>query len=188
MRLLKQSEYATAWTVEASSDGLNWTVIEERSGVQYTPVDFYYSTYDNVRYVDNDFNAKEFFHFTGYRNGGLAPMPAPLSVQVDDGATLDLLAFDDGQPIGTVTIDLAAGGGTVKGGRVVPNGTLILNGVAETGADISNALPLAFEGTLDAQNFRSWKVVIDGKASSRHPVYANGRLSIPSLGMRIIVF
>ena len=111
----------------------------------------------------------------------------PLSVQVDDGATLDLLAFDDGQPIDSVTIDLAAGGGTVKGSRVVPNGTLILNGVAETGADIASALPLAFEGTLDAQNFRSWKVVIDGKPTRRHPVYANGRISVPNLGFVIIV-
>ena len=109
-------------------------------------------------------------------------MPDSLSVQVDGGATLDLLAFDDGQPIGTVTIDLAAGGGTVKGGKIVPDGTLILNGVAETGADTSSALPLAFEGALDAQNFRSWKVVIDGKPSRRHPVYANGKISVPSLG------
>ena len=81
-----------------------------------------------------------------------------------------------------MTIDLASGGGTVKGGKIMPNGTLIINGVTETGTDIASALPLAFEGALDAQNFRSWKVVIDGKPSRRHPVYANGKISVPSLG------
>ena len=181
LRAAGSARYANGWRIEVSNDGLAWTQIEERKDQAFSISDTY-NTYDDVAYVKESANAKEFLHFTGYRNGGLAAMPDSLSIQFDDGATLDLLAFDDGQPIDSVTIDLASGGGTVKGGKIMPNGTLILNGVAETGADIASALPLAFEGALDAQNFRSWKVVIDGKPSRRHPVYANGKISVPSLG------
>ncbi len=185
IRAAGSTRYANGWRVEVSDDGVVWSKIDERTDQTFS-ISSAYSTYDNVEFEKNSANAKEFFHFTGYRNGGLATVD-PLSVQVDDGATLDLLAFDDGQPVEAITIDLAAGGGTLKGGRIVPGGTLVLNGVAETGANIASALPLAFEGALDAQNFRSWKVVIDGRASGRHPVYANGWISVRHPGCMVVL-
>ena len=180
MAISLPNRYATAWTVEASYDGKTWETIETRSNVTHAYPGKAYYYYDGY-YPSAGTKPSELFHFTGYRNGGLETVD-PLSVQVDDGATLDLLAFDDGQ-----TIDLAAGGGTLKGGRIVPGGTLVLNGVAETGANIASALPLAFEGALDAQNFRSWKVVIDGRASGRHPVYANGWISVRHPGCMVVL-
>lgn len=51
-----------------------------------------------------------------YRRGGLVA-GGPMSVQVDEGAALDLLAFDNRQPIDAITIDCMAGGDTVSTAR-----------------------------------------------------------------------
>ena len=186
MRTHSATYYADGWKVEASNDGLNWETVEIRSNQTYTISGAYYS-YDNVAYTKGTDNNKEFFHFTNYRIGGLAAMESPLSVQIDGGGTLDLLAFDDGQEVDAITVDLAAGAGTLRGGRIVANGTLTLTGVEEAGADITLPLPLAFDGTADTENFATWTVVIDGKVSRRHPVFADGRLAVPCLGFALSV-
>ena len=51
-----------------------------------------------------------------YRRGGLV-VGDPMSVQVDEGAALDLLAFDNRQPIDAITIDCMVGGDTVPTAR-----------------------------------------------------------------------
>ena len=51
-----------------------------------------------------------------YRRGGLVAGD-PMSVQVDEGAALDLLAFDNRQPIDAITIDCMVGGDTVPTAR-----------------------------------------------------------------------
>ena len=111
----------------------------------------------------------------------------PLSVQVDDGATLDLLAFDAGQPIDAVTIDLALGAGTVKGGRILANGTLTLVNVEESGTDLDSVLPILFDGTADTDNFASWTVVVDGRKIRRKISYSDGRITVPPSGLVIMV-
>ena len=186
MRTHSATYYADGWKVEASNDGLNWETVELRSNQTYTISGAYYS-YDNVAYTKGTDNNKEFFHFANYRIGGLASMENPLSVQIDGGGTLDLLAFDDGQEVDAITVDLAAGAGTLRGGRIVANGTLTLTGVEAAGADITLPLPLAFDGTADTDNFATWTVVIDGKVSRRHPVFADGSLSVPCTGFVLSV-
>ena len=52
-----------------------------------------------------------------YRRGGLVAGDPMSSVQVDEGAALDLLAFDNRQPIDAITIDCMAGGDTVPTAR-----------------------------------------------------------------------
>lgn len=111
----------------------------------------------------------------------------PLSVQVDDGAMLDLLAFDAGQPIDAVTIDLALGAGTVKGGRILANGTLTLVNVEESGTDLDSVLPILFDGTADTDNFASWTVVVDGRKIRRKISYSDGRITVPPSGLVIMV-
>ena len=183
MRTHHKTYYANGWKLEASSDGLDWETVEVRSNQTFTISDTYYS-YDNVAYVKNSDNNKEFFHFTGYRNGGLAAVD-PLSVQVDDGATLDLLAFDDGQPVEAITIDLAAGGGTMKGGKIMPNG--VLNIENATGATPSEPLPIVFEDTLDTENFASWSVVVNGRRRRATIIYEGSRLRLQLTGLVIFV-
>lgn len=183
MRAAGSTRYANGWRIEVSDDGVNWAQIEERTGQTFSISDNY-NTYDDVAFVQNNANAKEFFHFTGYRNGGLAAMD-PLSVQVDDGATLDLLAFDDGQPVDSITIDLAAGGGTLKGGKIMPNG--VLNIETATGAALSEALPLVLEDTLDTANFASWSVVVNGRRRKASIICEGNRLRVQLAGLAVFL-
>ena len=183
MRTHSASYYANGWKVEASSDGLNWELVDIRSNQTFTISAAYYS-YDNKSYNPNTPNLNEFFHFTGYRHGGLAVVD-PLSVQVDEGATLDLLAFDAGQPVEAITIDLAAGGGTLKGGKILPTG--VLNIENASGSALSEALPLVFEDTLDTENFASWSVVINGRRRKASIIGDGNRLRVQLLGLVVFV-
>lgn len=177
--------YADGWKVEASNDGKAWQVVDVRSGQISNASENYYS-YDNTKWSATNFNLKELFHFTGYRNGGLAVMD-PLSVQVDEGASLDLLAFDEGQPIEAITIDLTSGAGTVKGGRIVANGTLSLTGVEEAGFNLDDVLPIVLEDVKDTDNFASWTVFVDGRKIRRKVKYSEGRISVPPVGLVMMV-
>ena len=111
----------------------------------------------------------------------------PLSIQVDEGASLDLLAFDEGQPIEAITIDLTSGAGTVKGGRIVANGTLSLTGVDEAGFNLDDVLPIVLEDVKDTDNFASWTVFVDGRKIRRKVKYSEGRISVPPAGLVMIV-
>lgn len=185
IRAAGESRYANGWKIEASRDGAEWETVEVRSD-QVFSISSTYNTYDNSSYTKGSPNAKEFFHFTGYRNGGLAVMD-PLSVQVDEEATLDLLAFDDGQPIDAITIDFASGAGTVKGGKIAANGTLTLVNVEECGINLDDVLPIVFDGTLATDNFASWTVIVDGRTIRRKISYSNGRIAVPPAGLVIMV-
>ena len=129
----------------------------------------------------------EFFHFDGYRNDGLAVLAEPLSVQVDGGATLDLRAFTDGQPINRIAIDLSAGGGTIYGGMAAANGTLALTNVVASGYGLSGALPLTLDGLGETVNLKAWTVVIDGAPSKYKVVCSNGQLVLVPPGVCIII-
>jgi hypothetical protein len=186
MRIATWKEnYADGWKVEASDDGKTWKVVDVRENQISKASNNYYS-YDNTAWSSTKFNLKEYFHFTGYRHGGLAVMD-PLSVQVDEEATLDLLAFDDGQPIDAITIDFASGAGTVKGGKIVANGTLTLVNVEECGINLDDVLPIVFDGTLATDNFASWTVIVDGRTIRRKISYSNGRITVPPAGLVIMV-
>ena len=177
--------YADGWKVEASKDGKIWEVVEVRSDQTSNASENYYS-YDNTGWSKTTFNLKELFHFTGYRHGGLEVMD-PLSVQVDEGASLDLLAFDEGQPIEAITIDLASGAGTVKGGKIVANGTLSLTCVEESGFNLDDVLPIVLENVKGTDNFSSWTVFVDGRKIRRKVKYSEGRISVPPAGLVIMV-
>jgi hypothetical protein len=185
MRTHSATYYADGWKLEASGNGLDWELVDIRSNQTFNIDDTYY-TYDNQRYTKNTPDAKEFFHFTGYRHGGLAVMD-PLSVQVDEETTLDLLAFDEGQPIDAITIDFASGAGTVKGGKIVANGTLTLLNVEECGINLDDVLPIVFDGTIGTDNFASWTVIVDGRTIRRKISYSNGRITVPPAGLVIMV-
>lgn len=185
MRTHSSTYYANGWKLEASSNGLDWEIVDIRSNQTFNIGGTYYS-YDNVSYTKKSPNTKEFFRFTGYRHGGLAVMD-PLSVQVDEDATLDLLAFDDGQPIDAITIDFASGAGTVKGGKIVANGTLTLLNVEENGVNLDDVLPIIFDGTKGTENFASWTVFVDGRKIRRKISYSDRRITVPPTGLVIMV-
>lgn len=169
LRTASNVNYANGWRVEVSDDGITWTEIEERTN-QVFALSGSYPTYDNVAYSKDDANAGELFRFSGYVAGGLSADPAKaVSAQVDDGATLDLSAFTEPpQKIDAITIDLAAGGGTIRGGAIAAGGVLnVVN--ASQGFSRGTPLPLVLDGVTDAANFAGWTVVVDGVAIQDTP-------------------
>ena len=188
--------YPTAWSVSASDDGVTWTEVDSRSGETCRTASGKYYTYDGAaEYIESirDKSVSELpgvvaehFKFGGYKSNGLeADTAKALSVQVDEGASLDLTAFTVAeQKIESVTIDFAKGGGTVCGGRIVPGGTLIL--MNTVGVNLNVALPLLFQNTAGADNFTSWTVIVDGHETSRKIKLRDGHLSFEG-GLTIIV-
>jgi len=185
MRTHMASQYANGWKLEASRNGLDWETMDVRSN-QVFDIGGTYRSYDDMTYMANEPNTKALFHLTGYRRGGLVAGD-PVSVQVDDGAILDLLAFDAGQPIDSVTIDCAEGAGMVKGGKVAANGTLVLVNAEESGLNLENALPILFDGIKNTENFTSWTVIVDGRKTNRKVGYSDGRITILPPGLVILV-
>lgn len=177
-----------SWRVEASDDGVTWTEIETRPDVDTGKVTTGGYFYDGESYATAASRGTpvEHFKFGGYKSNGLeADAAKALSVQVDGNASLDLSAFTVAtQKIEAVTIDLAAGGGTVIGGSIVAGGTLTLKNAAA--ANQNNMLPLLFQDASDTENFTSWTVIVDGHATSRKIKLRDGRLSFVG-GLAIIV-
>ena len=185
--------YPVSWEVEASHDGVAWTNVETRTDVVHAHPGTYYF-YDGEKY--NEANARrgspvEHFRFSGYKSDGLAADPAKaVSLQVDGGASVDLTAFTEApQKIGCITVDFAAGGGTIHGGSIASGGTLYIVNSSQ-GFARDSALPIVLDGVVDGANFSSWSVCIDGKPASgrRVELNGNGELVVSGMGAVIIVF
>jgi hypothetical protein len=186
------NDYPMSWTVEASDDGEAWTTVETRADVTpRNPTAYYFYDGENANDSASPVwirgKPREYFHFNGYRNDGLAALAEPLSLQVDAGAMVDLRAFSDGQPINRIAIDLSAGGGTIYGGTVAAGGTLALTNVAASGFNLSDALPLAVDGLGETVNLKAWTVVIDGAPSKYKVMCSNGQLVLVPPGVCIII-
>ena len=183
--------YPVSWKVEASDDGTTWTTIETRndevhkSPGQYRYFDGELANNDTPPSPKTRGKPLEYFHFTGYRNDGLAPFDEPMALQVDAGAEIDLRAFAGGQAVNALTIDMALGGGTIHGGAIAAGGTLAIKNAAS--GNIFAPLPLTLDGTADVANLSSWSVVVDGVAKKYKIVVADGKLCLRAPGM-IIMF
>ena len=186
------NDYPMSWTVEASDDGEAWTTVETRADVTpRNPTAYYFYDGENANDSASPVwirgKPREYFHFNGYRNDGLAALAEPLSLQVDAGAMVDLRAFSDGQPINRIAIDLSSGGGTIHGGTVAASGTLALTNVATSGFNLSDALPLVVDRLGETVNLKAWSVVIDGAPSKYKVVCSNGQLVLVPPGVCIII-
>ena len=160
----------SSWTVEASDDGETWTRVDVRENL--TPASTTAETlYDGETAAEAQTRGAPLQHFlfSGYVSGGMAADAAKaVTLQVDDGASVDLTAFTAApQKIGGLVVDLAEGGGTVAGGAIAPNGTLaILNGAQ--GFAFGAPLPITLSGVADQANFDSWSIVVDGVDTKGH--------------------
>ena len=189
--------YPKAWSVYASDDGETWTEVDSRSDAECTTASGKYYTYDGGADYPTDIRNKsvaglpsvvtEHFKFSHYKGNGLeADSTKALSVQVDAGASLDLTAFTVApQKIGTISIDLAKGGGTIHGGSIAATGVLEI--VDAGGAmNYNQPLPIVFDGVSDTANFTNWTVTVNGAAVDRKLVFRNGALAFS--GGLVIIF
>ena len=181
------TKYADSWIVYASDDGLSWQVVDVKSDVVPANKTKYYS-YDGFDYVKGTFNAKELFHFTGYRTDGLTPSEEPLALQVDGDAMVDLRAFTGGQSVNALTVDLdpAIKGGEVFGAKIAATGTLTIKNAGKIAS--GTILPLKLPESIDGENIKDWSVVIDGKSGIyRAMLQSDGGLVLVGGGTMMIL-
>ena len=163
------SKYPVSWKVEASDDGTTWTVIETRTDVVHAKPG-YCNFYDGTYYTNlwETGTPIEYFHFSGYKRDGLeADGTKAVSLQVDEGASVDLTAFTVApQKIGGLTVDFATSGttntcGAIYGGSIAQGGTItVLNAGQSFGLGVP--LPITLDGALDAGNLGTWIVMVNG--------------------------
>ena len=170
------------WTLETSDDGNDWRTADVRIGVE--PED---NTGGIKFFYGGDYlNPSKKFRLSGYETKGVRNMPSAVSLRVDAGATLDFSSVEGGQGVNAITVDIAAGCGTVKNAKAVAEGTLNLivtepiAGATDLGFPVSNL--------SDAENLFSWKVVINGKERKGwHVVPMGDTLSIVPPGTVVII-
>lgn len=184
------TKYPVSWKVEASDDGTTWTEIETRTDVVHVKPG-YCTFYDGTPYTDLSEAEKpvEYFYFSGYKRNGLeADAAKAVSLQVDNGASVDFTAFTVApQKIGTITVDMAAGGGTILGGAAAAGGTVVIKNAGQ-GFTLGSALPLVLDGLADRANLAAWSVIIDGEEKHyRVSVASNGHLLVFNPGLSVIV-
>ncbi|MBQ8113798.1 MAG: autotransporter-associated beta strand repeat-containing protein [Kiritimatiellae bacterium] len=135
------------WEVEGSVDGVNWTKLDERSGIAQP-----YCLFTSM-------NAGHPFTFDSL--GGGSSLPADSVVTVDAGATLNLNA--ESATIKSLKVDCTLGGGTINSFRVASGGTLALVNIPP---DVPNLreyeIPLTVNPAADAGSVGSWKVTVNG--------------------------
>ena len=175
------------WTVEVSDNGLDWSVVDRQEDVPVPSVDnTAYYTYDGTPYVNDSYNAKELFHFTGYRSDGLTAMSSPLALQADGGAVVDLRAFTGGQSIDALTVDCSAGTGKIFGAKIAESGVLTIANADALPEDLT--LPLTLPESIDGANMKNWSVIVDGVAKKlRAKLMPDGTLRLMDKGTVIIL-
>lgn len=149
------------WTIEASPDGTDgsWYVVSERIDYRngFSRDDGWLN---GVRYKD-DGKADQGLHtvFTNYVSSGVAPNVTPISVEVENGATIDFGTVTGGQPVGRIAYDLTTGGGVINAARLASSGVFEFSD--ELGQDV--ILKLKLTNVLDADNLKSWTVKAGGR-------------------------
>ena len=157
------------WTVEASTNGTDWAVVDERA--------------DIVPPAAENWNSKVWYNGgTDFPLIGLGPergIGASAAVRVDSGATLDLEGLADAErTISNLTIDMAAGGG----GRIttfVPAANGVLDIVNLQGTLNENTdLGLTFDSIVGAGNLSTWTVRANGVAKTKRIIARDGKLVV----------
>ena len=162
-----------SWTLEASADGTNWTVLDTR--VQETVGD--------VRRSWMAYNGGQPYFTTNLTAGTTAFSPTA-TVKIGGGATLDLTCAAS-TAIGDLVVDYATGG-TIR--RFVPAaaGTLTVTGAPASWRELK--LPLAVTDVEGAANLEGWTVTVNGRAFKGACAFvSDGFLCVRKSGLVIVV-
>ena len=173
------------WSLESSPDGQDstWTVMDEQSGQAARYGQTWYRG-DNTA-ATGEHTVDPYVLKTLRPGGGFA---SAANVQVASGATLDCALVPGGQELSKLTVDAAAGGGTLKNVRLAASGALYLTNVADPSALAEYAIPISFDGVAGTANARNWTLYVNGAPSAMRVAWRDGGLFIPSLGTVILLF
>ena len=106
------------------------------------------------------------------------------SLRVDHGATLELENVE--AAFTKLTVDMAVGGGTVKGAAFASAGVVDLLNYEPSGS--AQVIPIDLESSTGTESIRAWAVSVAGLVNQRlHAKYGNGVLTVHSGGMFVIL-
>lgn len=176
------------FTLETSADGAAWTTALAADNCLWTGNAAWYLG-DATGGSPNRNYCPHPLPIGGYDAPCAAGFAAGAEVRVDKGATLDLSngATAAARAVSSLTVDAAAGGGTVRGLAVPETGTLRLLNVASDADLVDYTVPLALPDATATANFARWTLVVNGSVSERRLAWRAGALCIPARGTVIMV-
>ena len=162
------------WTVEATTNGSDWSLIGEETDV--TPAD--------VGEFSRGWIGASDYPVIGFTpEKGFSPASC---IRVDKDATLDLAGLADGErTISKIEIDQAFAGGKIT--DFVPAASGALYFVNVDGRPVPEVLLLAFDRIANAENLENWTVYVNGKQTNRKLYVSNGGLYLARSGLVFIV-
>ena len=161
------------WTLEASSNGVDWVTVDSRSGVE-TPKANSAIFNDGIPYA-----------LANYPGVEQSLFPNASDVIVAPGATL---AVSGGSMLSTLTIDCTGGSGRVVGFTPAVGGVLNLVNVTDIGVVRElESLPITLEDRGCMGALKSWTVTVNGDPTPYKVRCSHGALTLTETGMCVIV-
>ena len=136
--------HPNSWLFQTSVDGVNWQTVDTQKNV-----------------LTSDGYGSTPFVIKGFLAGGAAGFDPSANVNVAYGATLDARGVVNGQTLSRLTVDMTAGGGTIRGVKIAQNGVLNLVNIPK-GMSLHNAeIPITLLDVADGANLKSWTVLVE---------------------------
>ena len=175
------------WSLEGSTDGKEWTMLDDKRIWDLTDADQLAAATNAVPAQKAEYNGGVPYYLSALTNNtNFAPFGSLTPVKVASGATY--AAVDPTTKLDALSVDFGATGkGVVSNFTVVANGELTVAnydksmGVAE--------VPLTFCDMKGTSNFKTWKILVDGVTPEGYTVrWRDGKLYVaPKQGLLLIV-
>ena len=195
---------AWSWTLESSADGENWTLRDDHvaecnvaaTNVAVATLAQAYALSELPLCPSSMSSAAScrMWYNNGvpylFRKGGTAAERlSGVTLRVARGATIDTdYLADSAISIAELGVDCMNGGGTITKFRPAANGTLALTEVNGS-LPVRYAVPVTLPEVVDAANFSSWKVTVNGRPYPAGTLsWANGVLTLFSIRGTVIMF
>lgn len=180
-----------SWILSGSVDGgQTWKVLNEEEFVIASDSDVkhmeWFGTAENGVPLKFRFNCAD----TSWAVPGVGNMPPVMQLEVSPEAVADFTNVTGGQTVDTLTIDAAAGGGTVKNVSFAESGTIHLKNLPSDASLHDFSVRLTLLDAKDIANLAGWRICADGvelNAGKYKACYSEGFLRITGTGMTIIV-
>jgi hypothetical protein len=165
-----------SWTVEASTNGTDWAVVDERSDVTPPAVQSWEHDKWYVDGTDFEYNGSRDFALIGLGpERGIGPAA---SVRVDADATIDFEGLADSErTISALEIDMSVGGGHITTFAPAANGVLDIVNFSGTLGENTD-LGLTFDAIVNADNLSTWTVRVNGVAKPKRVAARDGKLVV----------
>lgn len=173
------------WTIEASPDGTDgsWYVVSDavdyKNGFLRDEGWLNGVRYEGAGTADQGLCMV----FTNYVSAGVSPNVRAVSVEVEDGATIDFANVTDGQPVNRIAYDLTTGGGVINAAKLAPEGVFELSAKPTK----NEGLQLRLTNVTDGENIGNWVVKAGGVTLRKQlQIGADGTVEFVRKGMMLI--